>query len=462
MAYTGKDRTARIEASVWRGLGIWHQRTASENRDVNSYTAESALQLAPVTAAVSVIARAAAASEVMVERRTAGGYWERVTDNLPRWLDPECCQPNPFQSTYEWLWLKACSLLVGGNSIDVVLSRRNGVGSGEWAGLPDHIASVPFWYVSVDINGRKISPSDSLPEKWIPGYSGQSELTYWIDDQQNMKPVSSYDRTNPNRRVLHTRLLTLQDVVFGYSPLMWAAPAMRTALAADAYAEQSLIQPWPPGMFFNRGKVSEEYSQRATEYFADLRKNPERAADPLIGSGDWSFVSSYIHPDQMQLLATRQFSYDQAAALYGVPQALMSAPDTPVQGAGIRALQRGFTQGTVLPFLRLIAQGLSWMVPPGHRVRLRPQHLLEADPLEESRILDRYLRVGVVKRSEVRQELGLPPIDGIDDEDWPGLGPGDEGGDSPSGKDDGTEDELPTGVEGGRMVNVPYDGRKGI
>ena len=87
------------------------------------------------------------------------------------------------------------------------------------------------------------------------------------------------------------------------------------------------------------------------------------------------------------------------------------------------------------------------MVPPGHRVRLRPQHLLEADPLEESRILDRYLRVGVVKRSEVRQELGLPPIEGIDDEDWPGMGPGDEGGDSPSGKDDGTEDEKPTGAD---------------
>ena len=32
------------------------------------------------------------------------------------------------------------------------------------------------------------------------------------------------------------------------------------------------------------------------EYFADLRKNPERAADPLIASGDWNFVSSYIHP----------------------------------------------------------------------------------------------------------------------------------------------------------------------
>ena len=159
MAYTGKDRTARLEASVWRGLGIWHQRTASENRDVNSYTAESALQLAPVTAAVSVIARAAAASEVMVERRTPGGYWEKVTENLPRggWTRSVANRTRSNQPT-SGLWLKACSLLVGGNSIDVVLSRRNGVGSGEWAGLPDHIASVPFWYVSVDINGRKISP----------------------------------------------------------------------------------------------------------------------------------------------------------------------------------------------------------------------------------------------------------------------------------------------------------------
>ena len=444
MAYTTAARE-RVKAAVWQGLGVWRQRSAAENRDVTDYTAEKALQLAPVTAAVSVIARAAAASELVCERYTAEGHWERVTDNLPRWLDPNCSQPNPFQNTYEWLWMQACSLLVGGNSINVVLSRRNGMGSGDWDGLPDHIAAVPFWYVGIDLGGRRLSPGD-MWDKWIPGYGGTSNLTYHIDGYSRMMPVSSYDRTNPDRRVLHTRLFVLQDVVFGQSPLMWAAPALRTGLAADAYAEQALIRPWPPGILANRGKMTEEYAQRTIEYYDDVRQNPDRAVDPLVVSGDWQFVSTYVHPDQLQLLSTRSYTYTEAASIYGVPQALMSAPNAPVQGSGIRALQRGFTQGTVLPFLRLIAQGLTWLVPEGYRVMLRPTHLVEADPLEQSRVYERYLKVGVVKRSEVRQHLGLPPIEGLDDEPWPDCG-GDDGGDSDSMMDEGSENEMPTGME---------------
>ena len=114
-----------------------------------------------------------------------------------------------------------------------------------------------------------------FPEKWIPGYSGQSEITYWIDDQQNMKPVFRVRPHQPQPQGAYTPgLLTLQDVVFGYSPLMWAAPAMRTALAADAYAEQALIQPWPPGMFFNRGKVSEEYAASGRGVFCGPAEEP--------------------------------------------------------------------------------------------------------------------------------------------------------------------------------------------
>ena len=78
-----------------------------------------------------------------------------------------------------------------------------------------------------------------------------------------------------------------------------------------------------------------------------------------------------------------------------------------------------------------------------------PSHLLELEPAEQSRVIDRLVKLGVMSPSEARQELGMPPLEGVDDhwEKLIGGGPGDEGGDSDSGKDDGTEDQKTTGID---------------
>ena len=58
------------------------------------------------------------------------------------------------------------------------------------------------------------------------------------------------------------------------------------------------------------------------------------------------------------------------------------------------------------------------------------------------------MKLGVMSPSEARQEIGLPPLAGVDD-NWERVlgGSPDQGGESDSGKDDGTEDEKTTGID---------------
>ena len=80
------NRVARLRAQSraggWRSISVFTTRTAEENRDTSQFSPDHAIQLAPVTAVVSYIAKAFAASEMAVERR-AGGRWEMVEDGLP-------------------------------------------------------------------------------------------------------------------------------------------------------------------------------------------------------------------------------------------------------------------------------------------------------------------------------------------------------------------------------------------
>ena len=107
----------------------------------------------------------------------------------------------------------------------------------------------------------------------------------------------------------------------------------------------------------------------------------------------------------------------------------------------------GYAKGTQVPFNNLVTGYLSELLPAGWRLRAVPKHIT-IDEAEQSRVIDRYIRNGVLHRSEARAELGLPEWPGIDDEPMPGAGPGDGGGDSDSGNDTGITNEKTTTVDG--------------
>ena len=445
MAITSSKVHRAVQAGRWSQFShFFQQKMAEQNIDTASYAVENGLQVAPIKAAVDVRANAVGSAEIIVERVSSAGEWSRVTDDLPAWANIRR-RPNQWQTAYTFLSHFNSNRDVSGNGFIRIMDRA-------WKGYPNHIVSVPSRDVSVNVGGVPIDSVRTFNDsRAIPGYGGAYEdVTYIIDSSS---PLSAYTSLDTSGEVLHSKLWTLDDVVFGVSPLMVAAPPIRTAVAADAYAELAFkMGMLPPGVFSNRGKVDEADVNRTRKYVQDILKNPANRHGPLFTSGDWEFVSTYINPNDLQLMPARQYSFNIASAIYRVPVELMGSPSADASGSAIRNIQRAFTMMTIVPLLNEIGGELSQLVPDDYRVRLIPQNLLELDQLEESRVDDRLIRAGVMLPSEARAKRGWtsePMMTAYDEMIQETLlgGYADEGGQSDSGKDSGTENERPTNSE---------------
>lgn len=440
--WTGRRRPVR---AGWMGSGsteLWFQKSAEVNIDTARYQPHDALQVAPVVGAVSAIATVAATADIVVEQITAAGEWDRVMDGLPGWADADR-RPNPWQTRPDFLFNLAANKLVAGNAFVKIVGRRwNG-------GWPDQIVSIPFRDVSISVNGLETNMMRQLgldPEATkIPGYGGVPDSIAYYLDSDVLEPYTALSA--PDGDILHLRMWTISDVVYGVGPLQLARPPMRTALAADAYAELGFKFGFgPPGILANRGKVDEADIELARKYLKSILRDPSNRHGPLLTSGDWDFVQTFLPPEQLQLLGSREYTFHLVSSLFRVPPALMGAPGVGMSGSGIRNLQRYFTMTTCVPFLADIAVALSELLPRGFRVRLVPKHMLDLDPLEQSRVDDRLIRAGVLMPSEARRDRGLPDLgDDHDQAVCDKLWGTQDGGGSDSGKDEGEPDTRNTG-----------------
>ena len=204
-----------------------------------------------------------------------------------------------------------------------------------------------------------------------------------------------------------------------------------------------------PGLLAHKGKPGDGLIESMRKYMTAVMRRPENRHSPLLVSGEWNYIRTQASQQDMQMMEQRKLAWSLAAAVFGVPKELLGGPDNNLSGTGVRHLQRYFAIFHAHDHLVSVAQSLSEALPRGWRIRIVPNHLLELEPAEQSRVVERLVKLGVMSPSEAREELGLPPLDGVDD-NWEkvmGGGPGDQGGDSDSGKDEDTPDEKTTGLD---------------
>ena len=431
----------------------WRSKTAEQNIDTRMFVPEDALQLAPMVAAVMVLAKMASSAEMVAERLSPGGEWERADLGLPDWANP-ARRPNSYQSRSDFIKMIALNLMTYGNAL-VVRDRSRG----DWVdGYPNRLTAYPWWDSTVSVRGTKMDgleviDPENMRDLGVPGYGGAAgEVTYSVGGHQDLKPLTSL---NPSGDVIHLKYSTLNSVLFGQSPLGWAAQAVRTAVAADAYAEMSFRMGFSAfGMLAHKGgKPGDGLVTTMREYMKKAGQNPRNRFGPLVTSGEWNYHRFGVPPEELQLLSTRKMSYNTAAALTGVQPELIGSPDAKVSGSGIRYAQQALSRLHGRDFLLMISDPLTEATPDDFRIRLVPTGLSELDPLEKSKVDDRLIRVGVKKPSEVRQELGLAPIDGLDEyvcDKVVGTSGGEGEGDGEPGPDSGTPEENPT-TPGGEM-----------
>ena len=420
-------RRAKAGAWVPEGNARRRARSAKANSNPDEYDENAAMQLAPVQGAVGFLARTVAASIPTIQERW-GGQWRAYQGDeadLPLWAAPQL-RPNRRQDQYDFRYMMASNALVGGNGYAVVSTRRDG-----W---PDSMIAPPGGLV--EPYGRSVFDT--------PGESDEG-FSYSVSGQQ-MQPFSSLETDGD---VLHLKLATRRDMLFGVSPLMEAAPTLRAALAAEAHAELFFSQGGiPPAILSAKGEADEESRGALTEYYDRHRDNPNERHRPLVLDGDWEWLETFINPELMQLIDTRKFTWSAVSANYGLPPPLIGHPDVATWGTGVRQLIRFAQVGASAPLLMHFSWILSELLPTDLRVVLIPHHLIEAEPLEKARFYERAVKTGWLMLSEVRMMENLPPIEGLDDRELPSPSdsPSDNGGDSDSGKDDGNTDNIEDAV----------------
>ena len=221
MAVTRAKR-AQVEAGAWRQWGdYWRSKSAEQNIDTKGWSVEDSLQVAPFTAAVLVLAKTVAASEWLVERVRSDGEWERVpVRQLPAWLEGGK-RPNRWQSAQDFRKMLSLNLNLFGNALAVARDRS---WNGEW---PNQMVAYPWSDASVSVDGRLAEQEGGLG---LPGYGSVSRRgeSMFLAGKDGFEPLTAF---NPSGDVVHIKYATVHDVVFGHSPLAWAAPAVRAAVA---------------------------------------------------------------------------------------------------------------------------------------------------------------------------------------------------------------------------------------
>ena len=260
---------------------------------------------------------------------------------MPTWANP-ARRPNPWQSQQDFFKTISLNLCVYGNAI--VTPRTRGFQGNH----PDQLVAHPWWNISLSVAGEKmtgmeaIDPMNNDALMGIPGYgSSYKQVSYTVDGQSGLMPLNSL---MPDGDVLHLRWANLQNVLFGQSPrLVWAAPEVRTAVAADAYAELSFLFGFAPfGMLAHKGgKPGEGLVKGMREYLRTSQRNPQNRMGPFVASGEWNYTPFNTRPEDLQLLSTRKMAYNLASSLFGVSPDLLGQPRRQIFGVGYPVCSAG-------------------------------------------------------------------------------------------------------------------------
>ena len=333
MAVTKAKRQA-VEAGVWRQWGdYWRSKSAERNIDTRDWGVEDALQVAPFTAAVLLLAKTVSASEWIVERVGSDGQWGRVpAGQVPAWL-AQGKRPNLWQSQQDFRKMLSLNLNLFGNALAVAQDRSwNG-------GWPNQMVAYPWSDASVSVDGQLAEQDKGLG---LPGYGSiPGRVEYVLGGKSGFRPLTSFA---PDGDVIHIRYATVHDVVFGHSPLAWAAPAVRSAVAADALSELGFLYGMQgPGLLTHKsGRPGDGLIETTRKYLAEVMRNPQNRHSPLIVSGEWAYHRTQSSSAEMQMLEQRKLSWSLASAVFGVPKELLGGPDNNLSGTGVRHLQRYF------------------------------------------------------------------------------------------------------------------------
>ncbi len=344
-------------------------------------TARMAENLSTVLACVSAIATAIASQPAWVYRRTAKARELDEGHALMRLIRQG---PNPHQTWPDFLeWLVASTLLRGNGLAEIQTDPR-----GTLTGL----VPIPWEFVSVQL----------LP-------SGR--LAYDVTE------------TTRRRRLLQGEVLHLRDRsddgLVGRSRLQRAAAVVQAGLSVQEFAG-ALYQNGvhPSGVLEADGVVGADALKHLKSQFKEAFAGSGNAAKAMVLDQGLKWKPVSISPEDAELLASRRFTTEELARLFGCPPPIIGdlshGTFTNSETAG-----RWFAQHTLTPWIRKIEAEAARSIfseadRATHELELDLSGFLRGDPETRWKSHEIGVKNGILAPNEVREVEGWNPIEGGD------------------------------------------------
>lgn len=207
--------------------------------------------------------------------------------------------------------------------------------------------------------------------------------------------------------------------VIGLSPLAYQRNTLGIAQAAENAVTKIYRNGAKPSGVLSIDRVLTTAQRDAirANFSTLVTTNDERL---LVLEGGMKFDAISLSPQDIELLASRQFQLSEICRWYGVPSVMVNdTSSTTVWGSGIEQIVAGFYKVTLRPILEKIEQSmvvnLLGDTTGKYEAELNFEGLLRAD--QKSRF-DGYrvgIQGGILTPNEARTMEGLPVMDGGDE-----------------------------------------------
>ena len=371
--------TRWVAGGLSRFIGIQYPGPAGyTNAATKPISFDAAMQLSAVWACVKLLAETVASLDFTIYRKTAEG---REVDTEHPLSILFAGKVNRYQNRIEFFESLILNLVMHGNA-----------------------------YCAIARTGDRIT---SL----MPLMTAQVETTLMPDGSIAYTYTETTGvRVFAERSIWHIKLMG--NGIIGLSVLDYARDTLNIAKGAEQAVTKVYANGATPSgiLMIDRNLTPEQRTAVRTQFKGLAEDTGERL---FVLEHNMKYQSVSMSPQDIELLASRQFNIEEICRWFGVPSVLVNHTAQTTWGTGISQIVEGFYKLTLRPLIEKVELSfLSSLFMPTERAIYEPEFgfddLLRLDQKARLETYAVGINNGVMTPNEARAEEGWAPMDGGD------------------------------------------------
>jgi len=358
-------------------MAVWeYVARSSPDRKGNEYL-QAYAEISWVYAAVRLIAQNVAQATLRLYQVKNDGTWDEVTEHPAlQFLQ----HPNPFLTNYDLFMITVQNLEL--------------VGEAFWLLLKDRRKNI-LGIAPLNPTRMELELDNGLPKRWVYGTDKGKGVALEPEDVVVFRYPNPI---NPYR---------------GLSPLKAVAIAGDTDLYASKWNRNFFYNAAAPTAVVKTDRpLSKEAFQRTKTQIQKMYQGLDNAHRVILLDNGLEFKPVQLPHKDMQFLELRKFTRTEIAAIFGVPLSKLGISEE-VNRATAYVNDYTFAKNTLTPKLKLIADSLNNQYLPhfGEGLVFEFDSVIPQDEEFEMKKYIEFAKQGIMTINEIRDELGLPPVD---------------------------------------------------